>query len=135
MSTDISALFDKLVEQANHTADKDDQTFEPAAPVVAEGTAFKERIRVRIENGKVTEFDLRPEAMRLTNADLGDHLVTAVNAALAAYQQAMTEAITDEQTDFGQLQSQLRDMQSESLRVIDKYTDAMGEMLRKAKVE
>lgn len=134
MSTDFSALLDNLVAQASHTSEAQ-QEFEPIEPVIGEGTAFNERVRVRIENGKVTEFDLRPEAMRLTNADLGGHLVTAVNAALVAYQQAMVEAVTDEQTDFGQLQSQLRDMQAESLRVIDRYTDAMGEMLRKAKVE
>lgn len=134
MSTDFSAIFDNLVEQANAAAESE-SGFEPPEPVIAEGTAFDDRIRVRIENGRVTEFDLRPEAMRLTNADLADHLVTAVNQALTGYQQALTEAMTDEQTDFGQLQSQLRDLQSESLRAIDKYTDAMGEMLRRAKVE
>ena len=133
MSQPFDDVFDRLVAEAGRAAEVQGQQVGPTSPVTAEATGYDERIRVAMVDGQVTELDLHPAAMRLSNAELADHLRDTVNAALKAYQTAVLAAVQENDTDFGALQGRLREIQAEAGRSMQRYTDQMAQMLRVAK--
>ncbi|MDO5287209.1 MAG: YbaB/EbfC family nucleoid-associated protein [Actinomycetia bacterium] len=104
-----------------------------SSPVTAEGTAADERLRVTVTNGRVQEVSLQPQLLRLSNAELGDHIAEAVNNALEAYQTALMAQLSQLSPDLGAVREQVRQIQEESIRSLDAYTDSMLQMLRQVK--
>ncbi len=104
-----------------------------SSPVTAEGTAADERLRVTVTNGRVQEVSLQPQLLRLSNAELGDHIAEAVNNALEAYQTALMAQLSQLSPDLGAVRDQVRQIQEDSIRSLDAYTDSMLQMLRQVK--
>lgn len=129
----FDAMFADLIAQTQRAVDGLGPSAEQLeqAPEV-KGTAYDERISVTMRAGRATHVEIQPPARRLDPEDLGDHLVTAINAAIDANLAAMTTS-TDTPTDFSALSEQLQAVQAESVRQLDKYTQGMHEMLRQAK--
>ncbi|MDN5726660.1 MAG: hypothetical protein L0G99_12135 [Propionibacteriales bacterium] len=130
-NADINDLFSRLADQAAKPA-QFDMSQVTSTPIEGRGSAADDRIRVRIVNGKVTEFDVQHPALRLDRTVLCAELAKAVNGALETYQTNMVSAVQN-RTDFGALSEDLRDMQAESIQTINAYTDRMMEMLLEAR--
>ncbi len=133
MSQPFDDVFDRLVTEVGRAEALQTQPVQPAVPVEVEVSGHEDRIRIRLVAGQVAELTLHPAAMRLSNAELADHLRETFNEALAAYQSAVVQAVTEDDTDLGALQHRLRDIQRETARSMQRYSDQMLAMLRAAK--
>lgn len=126
--SDFDGILERLQAQARQAA----TTPVPAPEVTSEGASENEQVRVTIASGKVQSVAIDARAMRLTNAELGDLVVEAVNAAIEAQYTAVAAAMQDESTDFGQLNRNLDEIRSDANQTMAKYLDAMTEMLSRA---
>ncbi|MGA4506585.1 hypothetical protein ACQB6R_13635 [Propionibacteriaceae bacterium G1746] len=124
--SDLIAETQRAVDGLVPTADQLGQTEEVV------GHAHDDRISVYMKAGKVTRVELQPPVRKLDLPELGEHLVTAINAALEANIAALT-AQQGDQPDFAQLSQRLQSIQAESVRQLNKYTEGMHEMLRSAR--
>ena len=98
----------------------------------AEGTSADEQVRVSVAAGKVEQITIDARSMRLTNVELAEKLVEAVNAAIDAHGAAIVAAMEDDSTDFGQLNRGLDEIRADANQTMTKYLDAMTEMLGRA---
>lgn len=133
MTQPFSSMFDSLfasLDQAQNLR-PDPAALENAPEVV--GTAFDERISVRMKAGRVLGVEIQPPARRLDAEELSDHLTEAINKAIDANLEAMTSGADAEVPDLQALNAQLQDVQRESISQLEKYTSGMEEMLRNAK--
>lgn len=126
--TEFDPILQRLQEQvANAQATPVDL---PVAS--AEGTSADEQIRVSVAAGKVEQITIDARSMRLTNVELAEKLVEAVNAAIDAHGAAIVAAMADDSTDFGQLNRGLDEIRADANQTMTKYLDAMTEMLGRA---
>lgn len=133
MTDDFSQILDRL--QGNLGALAKDPSaaasdFE-APEVEGHGTAHEEQIRVTMASGKFTELTIDPRAMRLANAELAEHLLAAFNQALEEHTQRSAEALLEQHPslDPETMQAELRQIQTQSLQAMKKYTDSMFDAL------
>lgn len=129
-SSSFGEMFDNLIEQAKQSQSSF-ADFDPEDAEEVEGKAHDDRITVKMKAGKVTEIDLQPMVMRLDNKTLGEEIAKAVNAAIDANVAAMMNSAQG--LDYQTLTKDLREIQGESLRQLDQYTEAMLSMLRGVK--
>ncbi|MGJ6979003.1 hypothetical protein ACSDQ9_00520 [Aestuariimicrobium soli] len=134
--TDFEAVLSDLNRLTAQVSDgslkPSDEQLEALPEVV--GTNEDETIKVSIKAGTVTRVELHPKAHRLDNVTLGEQLTEAINAAIQANLEAVMQGNADLGTpDYASLNQQLNDIQTESLRSMQRYTDGMLDMLRKAK--
>lgn len=99
-------------------------------PVVGHGDAWDDRIRVTLTDGRFTECDLPPQALRLGAEDLAEHVLTAANAAITDYQTQLMIALAEQQPDLSTLTGNLREIQADAVRAGSSYTDQMQDVLR-----
>lgn len=134
MTENFDRMFGDLIAQTQKAVDglgPTPEQLENAQEVV--GSAYEERINVFVKAGRVTRVEIQPPARRLDSEELSDHLAQAINAALDANLAAMTSGQGEERPDFEALTQQLRSIQAESVRQMEKYNQGMYEMLRQAK--
>lgn len=132
----MTADFEDVLSRLNDTVDQAAVSTElgELPEVEGEATAYDERISVKVRSGKVTDLEIQPLAMRLSNAELAEHLTTAVNDALADYAEKITAALTEtESTDFGSLMNSTRQLQTDSLRAMKAYTESLFDALNQVK--
>lgn len=132
----MTADFEDVLSRLNDTVDQAAVSTElgELPDVGGEATAYDERISVMVRSGKVTDLEIQPLAMRLSNAELAEHLTTAVNDALADYAEKITAALTEtESTDFGSLMNSTRQLQTDSLRAMKAYTESLFDALNQVK--
>lgn len=104
------------------------------AEVRGEGEARDGELRVVMQAGRFTEVTIDVRAMRLSNVELAEALLEAVNAASDAHAAALAEAVREDAgTDFGALQADLRDIQTQSLTAMRTYTDSLFDALAQAR--
>lgn len=138
MSTSsLDDLISRVIREAETAAEQQRQgglsTAEMGVghPGSGHGSALDDRVRATVTDGRLTELELQPQAMRLTNADLSEHVVQAVNEALAGYQSALMTALTDQQPDLSSVADGLREIQADAVRAVSAYTDQMYEVLKR----
>lgn len=95
------------------------------------GTAYDERIAITITDGRVTGCELQPHVLRLGHVELGEQLMTAMNAALSAYQADLTAVLADQQADLSGMTSSRRAIQADAVRTVSGYTEQMYELLKR----
>lgn len=132
-SANFDSMFSDLIAQAQRAVDGLGPTGEQLedAPEVT-GTAYDDRITVTMKAGRAIAVEVQPPARRLDPEELGEQLVIAINAAIDANLAAMMQT-QGPQPDFESLSKDLRAVQAESIRQLDKYTSGMYEMLNNAK--
>lgn len=139
MTVGINELIEQVigeVERADERRGRGDQGSGPATlgltePVESSGTAYDERITITITDGRVTGCELQPHVLRLGHVELGEQLMTAMNAALSAYQADLTAALADQQADLSGMTSSLRAIQADAVRTVSGYTEQMYELLKR----
>lgn len=105
----------------------------PVIPeVAAEGRSPDDLITVRMGANQVTGVEVHPRAMRLTNAELGDHIAAAVNAAIADHTEKLVAGLQGADTDFGALQQNLERIQTQTQQSMQAYLGSMRDMLAQA---
>lgn len=107
----------------------------PLPPVAVTTTAHDEQISVTMSNNEFTALKINARAMRLTNDQLSEHILTALNAALQAYAEKMAEALQNPEnaTDLAALQTELRDIQAQSVSAMQSYTSELFSALDQAR--
>lgn len=133
MTQSFSSMFDSLFASLDQA-----QNLRPGASAFADapevvGTAYDERITVRMKAGRVLGVEIQPPARRLDADELSEHLTEAINAAIDANLEAMTSSADAQAPDLRALNDQLHQVQRESITQLEKYTSGMEEMLRNAK--
>ncbi|GAA2711899.1 YbaB/EbfC family nucleoid-associated protein [Actinoplanes palleronii] len=124
-----STQVDQLMAQMRQTLD----TMRPGpqeADVPREdavGEAADGQVRAVMRAGRLDSVRLDPRVMRLASEDLGEHIVSAVNAALAAAQQPA--AGVPATVDPARLAEQLREVQNASVRQMSAFGQAMDDVL------
>lgn len=132
MSTNsYDTMFDRLIAESENAA----QAQQSVAPegVEVEGKSYDDRITVTMKAGRVASIDLQPQATRLDNKTLGEEITKAVNAAIDANLDAVLHGTEEGAVDYASLTKRLQDIQGESIRQLDRYTNAMSDMLRHVK--
>ena len=130
--SDFDAMFNDLLRQTRSAADglgPSAEALDEAPEVI--GHAYDDRINVTMKAGRVTAVEIQPPARKLDAVQLGEELVTAINNAIDANLAAIMA--DQEQPDFTALSEQLHQVQAESVRQLNKYTEGMYDMLRQAK--
>lgn len=93
--------------------------------ITGEGSSDRDRVKVRVSGGEVTDVQIDIRALRQDTAELGRQVKDAVNAALTDHAAQVAAAMADEQSDFSSLQTDLRDIQAQSLQAMTTYTNSM----------
>ncbi|MGK5742711.1 YbaB/EbfC family nucleoid-associated protein [Micromonospora sp. URMC 103] len=93
----------------------------------AVGEAADGQVRAVMRDGRLESVRLDPRVMRLASDDLGEHIVTAVNAALAAARQPTAGVPVT--VDPARLAEQLREVQDASVRQMSMFGQAMNDVL------
>lgn len=125
---DIDQILGRLQEQAESAR----TTGIDVPEVTAEGSSEDGHVTATLATGKLTGLHIDPRAMRLTNAELSDKVIEAVNQAMTAHGDALTEALQDEETDFGQVNRSLDAIRQDANQMMGRYLTAMNDMLSQA---
>lgn len=135
MAEDIGgAGFDQLFEQTKQAleaarAGRPESTGD-AEPVTGEGTAADGQVKVTAAaGGKIEQIVVSPRLLRDGIEAVCEHIVVAVNAALADLR---TKSAGDQAlgaADPAALAGQLRDLQDESMRKMASYSQALTDAL------
>ncbi len=132
MTAEFDDLFNRLAAQTQRMANGEVPVPDTEAePLEVEGADEHGLVTVRMVNGKVSGVDVDPQAFRGSHV-LGDLIKQAVNTAIDAHIAAMMASLQNEDTDYGALTKELRSIQLESLRAMDKFTGGMQEALAQA---
>src|SRR5580765_4503836 len=124
--------FDDVLSQVQDQVRRASDGLETGAElprVETEAFAYDHRISVVMAGGQVSRIAIQAAAMRLSNVELAEYLVEAVNAAITAHSEAMVAATTDTRTDFGALQHDLRALSDSAQRSMSSYLGEMQAML------
>jgi DNA-binding protein YbaB len=97
-----------------------------APPAEGNGEAADGRVKaVAVTGGRLKSIELDPRMMRLASAELAEHIVTAVNAALADLRAKATAE--DAAIDPEALARHVREVQDQSLRQMAMFTQTISE--------
>ena len=97
-------------------------------PASGTGVGADGLIQVTAEGRRLTEVVVDPRAMRLSTQELGDELLSAVNAALAEADPASAPEAAA-LPDPAALTRQLEELQNQSLRQMARYTQSISEVM------
>jgi DNA-binding protein YbaB len=101
-----------------------------AAEIRGEGEAAEGWVTATVgESGQVESIRIDPRLMRSDSFALCEHIVTAVNAALADFRGKATAAMPLGVADPEALAGKLRDLQNQSVRQMASFGQAMNEVL------
>lgn len=133
-TANFDQVFSQLIAEAKQSAQHSSQQSPSAQlgltdPITGVGTAHEDRITVTMADGRLTACELQPQAMRLSNVALGEQIVHAVNAAIEQYQQALSDAMAQQQPDLAATPDALREIQYQATDAVRKHTQAMLDML------
>lgn len=104
-----------------------------AEPVEGVGEAAEGRVKVTAASGgRLKDVEINPRAMRMSPEELGAHLVTAANAALHDLRGKAAEAAGDA-VDIAALGKQVDEIQTEGLRQMAVFNQALNDALSKIK--
>ena len=92
------------------------------------GDALDGAIRAVVADGRVTSIQIAAPAARLGPADLGTHIVRAVNVALTAARDDAVQALPSS-AESAELSRQLGDLRDQSMRQMRALGVAMGDVL------
>lgn len=124
--------FDHIFDELNAKARAVQENPMEIPAVEAEGTSRDDLVTLTISGGEFTQARVDPRALRRSNAELGDLIIQAANAALRAHTEALTQAMQDSTTDFGSLQNDLTRIRDEAQDTMRKHMEAMQSMLAQA---
>lgn len=131
MTASFEDIFTRLIAEAETAAASQAATAPPAVAVEAESATGN--IRMRMEAGRLTGLEINAKAMRQTNVGLADELGHTFNALLEDYQARVVATITEQQADLGGLPASLREIQADSVRAMDRYTQGLLDIVRTVK--
>ncbi|QFG27092.1 YbaB/EbfC family nucleoid-associated protein [Actinomadura sp. WMMB 499] len=97
------------------------------------GEAGEGRVKVTaVSGGRLEKVEINPRAMRLSAEELGEHLVTAANAALDDLRQNAGDA-GGPVVDTERLGKQVEEIQNESLRQMTMISQAFNDAISKVR--
>ncbi|WP_026403502.1 YbaB/EbfC family nucleoid-associated protein [Actinomadura rifamycini] len=103
-----------------------------AETVEGVGEADDGRVKVTaVSGGRLKKVEINPRAMRLPAEELGEHLVTAANAALDDLRSNAADA-AGPAVDIDRLNQQVEEIQNESLRQMTMISQAFNDAISKA---
>ena len=133
MTAEFDDLFRRLGVQTQRLADGDVPVPNlDEEPVEVEGSDPDELIRIRLLNGMVTGGDVHPAAMKAGSAGIGDLIKAAVNAAIDAHMAQVMAKLTEDSSDFAQMTNELKQIQLDSLKSMDQFSEGIMDVLRQA---
>lgn len=132
MTENYSRVFRDLDAQTRRAAEGGFAARTLPQPEVS-GASEQDEVRVSLTGGRVTDVEIDVRAMRLSNAELGEKVADAMNAALQAHATAIADAMADQRTDFGKLREELTQMGQEAQRAMERYTAGMNDSLAQAR--
>ncbi len=126
--SDLSGVFETVRQQLSRPMK------EPLEVPQVEGSGESEDglVTVTVAAGLAKEIRIDARAMRLSNVELADRMVEAVNAAVEAYAAAVVDSYGDQTTDFGRLRSVLDEVQQQTEQSMGRYLGSMEQMLTRA---
>lgn len=112
-------------------AEQVEQPLEPIeTPIVTgEGRSADERVTVVMTGAEVASVDIDPRSMRKSTPELCADLKEAMNAAIAAHNTALYEAMQGTLPNPGEIRAGLEGVREEATRSLDAYLDTMTRML------
>ncbi len=128
--TDMSAMFERLAAASEAAASGSVSPL--PEPVSAEGASADGAVTATMAGGKLTSVRIDAHAMRRGNAEVGDAVVEAVNAAIEAHTQLTLAALNGPGTDFAKLSRELTEIGDQAQRSMNANLEAMREMLARA---
>lgn len=132
MTAEFDSIFERLAAQTQKISNGDVPVPDlESEPVEVQGADEGELVLVKMVNGKVSEVDIQPQALRGGHV-LGELVKQAVNAAIDAHLAAVMAQLTEEKTDFAQLTRELQSIQLDSLKAMNNFTDGMQDALKQA---
>jgi hypothetical protein len=129
MSTGVamtSGDFDQALSAARQALQ--DAMAGAASAVPSSGTGADGLIEVIAEGQRLTSVTVDPRAMRLPAEEFGAELLSAVNAALASADPA-SAAEAAALPDPAALSRQLEELQNQSVRQMERYTQSISEVM------
>ncbi|MEV5828740.1 YbaB/EbfC family nucleoid-associated protein [Spirillospora sp. NPDC052242] len=104
-----------------------------AETVEGVGEAGDGRVKVTaVSGGRLKKVEINPRAMRLSAEELGEHLVTAANAALDDLRSNAADA-AGQAVDVDRLNKQVEEIQNESLRQMTMISQAFNDAISKVR--
>lgn len=133
MTDDFNELMNRLQGSLTQMADDPQAAANEFALPEIEGHAsvFDDKIRVTMDSEGFRDLTIDPRAMRLSNAELAEQLLDLFNKALQDHNEKMMQALTEQHPsgDNENLQSELRQIQTQSVQAMKKYTDSLFDAL------
>ena len=126
--SDLSGVFETVRQQLSRPMK---EPFE-VPQVEVSGESEDGLVTVTVAAGLAKEIRIDARAMRLSNVELADRMVEAVNAAVEAYAAAVVDSYGDQTTDFGRLRSVLDEVQQQTEQSMGRYLGSMEQMLTRA---
>jgi hypothetical protein len=96
-------------------------------PVRGVGEASEGRVQAVAARGRLVRLELDPRLMRSSEAELGEQIAVAVNAALEGLRAQAATAESEPVPDPAALAETLREVQEEGLRQMTLITRAIGD--------
>ncbi|WP_243718624.1 YbaB/EbfC family nucleoid-associated protein [Actinomadura sp. KC06] len=98
------------------------------------GEAAEGRVTVTAASGgRLKNVEINPRALRLSAEELGEHLVTAANAALDDLRRKAGEAAAGQAVDTARLSEQIEGIQNESLRQMTMISQSFNDAIAKVR--
>lgn len=95
------------------------------------GEAGDGLVRVTVEEGQPSELSIRPDAMRLTNTELADHILAALQQAFADASRQVTQALAAELGDLRGGGSGMARAQQEIERMSGEVSQQLDDVYRR----
>ncbi|ACY96379.1 conserved hypothetical protein [Thermomonospora curvata DSM 43183] len=130
-----SAEFDRMLAEARSMLDA--MRSGRSAPsdeeeVKGVGEAADGRVTVTVNSsGLLESVELNPRLLRLPAEEIGEHIVTAVNAALQDFRTKANQAVGAASVDLNALAASMQELQDQSVRQMAQIGQAFNELLTK----
>lgn len=128
--TDLSSMFERL-SAATGSSGGAASAYRPPE-VTAEGASDDQSVIATMTGGRLMSVRIDAHTMRRGNAEVGDAVVQAVNAAIDEHNRLALEALAASGTDFAKLRSELSAIGEQAQRSMESNLSAMREMLDRA---
>ena len=130
--------FERTLAQAREKLESMRRGTSPAEneQVAGVGEAAEGRVRVTAATGgRLTKVEIDPRAMRLSPQELGAHLTAAGNGALKDLRGRLAEAAGEagDPVDAGSLSDQVGEIQTEGMRRLGEFNEAINGVLGKVR--
>lgn len=102
----------------------------PEPPTVSgEGLSEDQMVRIAVSGGEVESVSIDPRSLRKSSLELADDIKAAVNAAVAAHNRALYEAMSEQAPDPEAIGAGIDGIREEAANSLDEYLDKMTAML------